>query len=389
MSKKVLFCATVDVHFEKFHLPYLQWFQAQGWEVHAAAAGNMELPFVDRKFDLPIERSPLRRRNVRAYRELKALIEANDYRLIHCHTPMGGVLARLAARTARKRGTQVLYTAHGFHFCKGAPLANWLLYYPVERCLARLTDCLITINEEDYALAVRHRFPAERIEHVHGVGVDMLRFYPAPPERKRELRKRMGYREDEILMFFAAEFNANKNQQMLIRALARLQETHPHVRLLLAGDGPLLTKCRQLARELQVSERVDFLGYRNDLDQLLPMCDFAVSSSHREGLPVNIMEAMASGLPIVASSNRGHRELVQDGVNGFLVEANQIEACAEKMSRLIQSEALRRRMGRRSLEQAAAFYSLEHVQREMTVIYSRYATEVGDEAEGQYYRAYI
>ena len=130
-----------------------------------------------------LQRSPFKRNNINAYRELKEIIDQNNYKIIHCHTPMGGVLARLAARKARKNGTKVIYTAHGFHFCKGAPLANWLLYYPIEKTLAHFTDCLITINTEDYQLAKR-RFKAEKIEHVHGVGVNTDIFKPVGEEQR-------------------------------------------------------------------------------------------------------------------------------------------------------------------------------------------------------------
>ena len=157
---------------------------------------------------------------------------------------MGGVLARLAARTARKNGTKVIYTAHGFHFCKGAPLANWLLYYPIEKTLAHFTDCLITINTEDYQLAKRH-FKAEKIEHVHGVGVNTDKFKPVGEEQRKQLRKQYGYKEDDFLLFYAAEFNQNKNQQLLIEALALIKEEVPNARLLLAGKGPLLEECQE------------------------------------------------------------------------------------------------------------------------------------------------
>ena len=154
-TKKVLFCATVDYHFKAFHLPYLKWFKEQGWQVHIAASGELELPYTDQKFNIPIQRSPFRMKNFEAYNKLKQLMDHNKYDIIHCHTPMGGVLARLAARKTRANGTKVIYTAHGFHFCKGAPLINWLTYYPIEKMLANDTDCLITINQEDYQIALR------------------------------------------------------------------------------------------------------------------------------------------------------------------------------------------------------------------------------------------
>ncbi|MGX2961390.1 glycosyltransferase family 4 protein [Peribacillus sp. JNUCC 23] len=340
MQKKILFCATVDYHFEAFHLPILKWFKEQGWEVHIAAAGDRDLPFVDKKFKLPIHRSPINKENFTAYKELKTIIDRNQYQIVHSHTPMGGALSRLAARNTRKKGTKVMYTAHGFHFCKGAPLINWMLYYPIEKTLAKWTDCLITINNEDYKIAVNRNFKAEIIKHVHGVGVDTERFHPITSLNKKELRSKHGYNEEDFLMFYAAEFNRNKNQQLLIQALALLKKEVPNAKLLLAGDGPLLEECKKLAATLGVSEMIDFLGFRKDIDSLLKISDLAVASSLREGLPVNIMEAMACGLPIIANDNRGHRELINNGHNGWLVY-NDANTFAKKIQSLAtQSEKL-------------------------------------------------
>ncbi|WNQ12697.1 glycosyltransferase family 4 protein [Paenibacillus aurantius] len=387
MRRKVLFCATVDYHFEAFHLPYLQWFRQQGWEVHVAASGSRELPYVDRKFELPVQRSPFRRENLQAYSMLKTIIEENGYDLIHGHTPMGGVLARLAARRERKKGTRVLYTAHGFHFCKGAPLLNWLVYFPIEKFLSSYTDCLITINEEDYAFA-RRRLHAGRLERVHGVGVDTERFRPLNEEKRIEARKPFGFRPEEFLLFYAAEFNGNKNQELLIRAMVALRKEAPQARLLLAGDGPMKEACQAAAIRLGVADRVDFLGHRKDIDVLLPLCDAAVASSRREGLPVNIMEAMACGLPVVASVNRGHSELVEDGLNGFLIPDENDQRFASRLLELIRSPELCRRMGEENTRRVQ-LYSLRQVKEELTGIYKRYSLEDKHEAEGKYSGAYL
>lgn len=368
MPNKILFCATVDYHFKAFHLPVLAWFNQQGWEVHIAAKGELDLPFVDRKFNLPIERSPFRLNNVKAYRELNAIIKQHDYKIIHCHTPMGGVLARLAAQSARRKGTKVIYTAHGFHFCKGASLLNWMLYYPIEKRLSHLTDCLITINDEDYRLAVDKDFKAKQIAHVHGVGVNTAHYKPVKKIEKWRLRQELDYRTDDYLLFYAAEFNKNKNHQLLLHALASIKEQVPHARLLLAGKGPLLEACRVLAGQLGISSMVHFLGYRNDIDRLLPMCDVAVASSLREGLPVNIMEAMACGLPIVATQNRGHSELVADGQNGYVLAQDQVKEFAGRLLALSKSEELRNRMGAESAD-IIKKYSLGQVARELNDIY--------------------
>ncbi|MCR8925020.1 glycosyltransferase family 4 protein [Priestia megaterium] len=387
MSNKVLFCATVDFHFQAFHLPYMKWFKEQGWEVHVAASGSMELPYVDQKYNISIQRSPFHMGNMKAYRELKTVIDENKYNIIHCHTPMGGVLARLAARKARKQGTKVIYTAHGFHFCKGAPPVNWLFYYPIEKTLARYTDCLITINKEDYQLATQH-FKAKRIEHVHGVGINTENFKPANEKEKIQLKKSFGYHPDDFLLFYAAEFNKNKNQQLLLQSLALIKDEIPHAKLLLAGKGPLLENCRELAANLGIFHMVEFLGYRNDLQKIVPMCDVAVASSLREGLPVNIMEAMACGLPIVACSNRGHIELVQERINGYIVPANEYQTFSLRILEIYRSKKLYRKMSMES-KRIIRNFSLNQVTKELSNVYLRYMAEDIDESKGKYNRTYI
>jgi glycosyltransferase EpsD len=375
MKRKVLFCATVDYHFSAFHLPYLKWFKEQGWDVHVAASGTIELPFVDEKFNLPIQRSPFHRKNIAAYNQLKEVIDQNGYQLIHCHTPMGGVLARLAARAAREKGTKVIYTAHGFHFCKGAPLPNWMVYYPIERVLSYFTDCLITINEEDYRLATSHQFKAKRIEHVHGVGVDTERFTPVSNFHKEVLRAEHRYDNDAFLMFYAAEFNANKNQQLLIHALSIVKEKVPKVKLLLAGEGVLLEDCEKLAKQLDVEHMVDFLGFRKDIESLLKMSDISVASSKREGLPVNIMEAMACGLPIIAVKNRGHCELVKENRNGWIV-SNQPVDVAEKIMILGSNQKLQSQMGEQSRRIILELFSLNRVLTEKKELYVKVMSDM-------------
>ncbi|MBO0958858.1 glycosyltransferase family 4 protein [Neobacillus sp. MM2021_6] len=368
MKKKVLFCATVDYHFKAFHLPYLKWFKEQGWEVHVAASGEIHLPFVDRKFTIPIQRSPFKKANIEAFKKLKSVIDKFKYNIIHCHTPMGGVLTRLAAKAARKNGTKVLYTAHGFHFCKGAPLQNWILYYPIERLLSRYTDCLITINQEDFHLAREHRFKSQQIQHIHGVGVNTEVFRPVAVNEKNRLREVQGYKSDDFLMVYAAEFNKNKNHRLLIESIARLKEEYPNARLLLAGEGPLLQECLNLAHSLDVEQKVDFLGYRNDVEVLLKMSDIAVASSLREGLPVNIMEAMSCGLPVIANDNRGHRELIQNNQNGWIIMNNAADF-SERMKILADNSELRMEMGQYGRNEILIRYSIYKVLEEKSMIY--------------------
>jgi glycosyltransferase EpsD len=368
MADSILFCATVDYHFKAFHLPYMKWFKEQGWEVHVAASGEIDLPYTDVKYNIPIQRSPFNPKNLEAYSELKEIIDTNQYKIIHCHTPMGGVLARLAARSARTRGTKVIYTAHGFHFCKGAPWKNWVMYYPIEKLLSRYTDCLITINEEDYNLAQR-KFKGPILEHVPGVGVNPAQYQPISQKEKEERKKSFGYNPDDFLLFYAAEFNENKNQKLLIEALALVKNEVPHAKLLLAGEGPLLESCKELARTLKIENQVDFLGFRKDIAEILPMCDVAVASSLREGLPVNILEAMACELPVIASENRGHRELVKNMENGWLINPAETQEFGNKINYLAQSPELRNQLGRNGRRKVIKSYSIDQILKENSRIY--------------------
>lgn len=353
----------------------MKWFTEQGWEVHVAASGNIQLPYVNKKYDIPIERSPFKLQNYHAYKKLASVIDKNKYSIIHCHTPMGGVIARLAAKTARREGTKVIYTAHGFHFCKGAPLINWFVYYPIEKMLAHYTDCLITINKEDYNRAVKHRFQAGSIEHIHGIGVDTEQFRPITETHKQSLKDKSGYKPDDFLMLYAAEFNKNKNQQFLIQSLSLLKNEVPNAKLLLAGNGPLMEDCKNLAFRLGVTEMVHFLGYRNDISSLLPMCDLAVASSLREGLPVNIMEAMACALPVIATDNRGHRELILNNENGWIVSHDNIVEMSNKIKHFIQNPNLSVQFGSTGRKMIENKYAIHEVLDETKDIYAMFMGE--------------
>lgn len=368
--KKILFVATVAEHFYYFHLPCFKFFKEMGWQVDVACHGDRELPYCDNRYKISIERSPADKRNLQAYRELKRIIKENHYDIVHCHTPMGGILARLAARSERKRGTKVIYTAHGFHFYKGAPKLNWAVYYPIELIMSSITDCLITINDEDYLFAKKHLLAKETVK-VNGVGYNSDRFYKISSDEKKILRKEKGYSEDEKLLIYVAEMNANKNQGMLLLALRELLKKEENVRLLIVGADNFGGKYIELAKKLGIAERVDFLGHRDDACDLVHISDIAVGSSLREGLPVNVMEALACSLPVILSDNRGHRALCKNGYNGYVVMPNDYEAMAQKTLSLLTDGKLYSEMS----ENAAEFvkpYAKENVIVELKEIYEKY-----------------
>lgn len=362
--KKVLFTATIDSHILNFHIPYLKWFKEQGYEVHVASNGESNIPFVDVKHNILFERSPYSIKNINAYITLKKVIEQNDFNIIHCNTPIGGVLTRLAARKLRSMGTKVIYTAHGFHFYKGASLINWTVYYLIEKWLAKYTDCLITINEEDYIRCTNNNFKAKSIKIVNGIGINLQNFQAQTFVKRTELRKVYGYRENDFILIYAAELNYNKHQDLLIDAVNILKIRTPNVKLLLAGVGVLKKQYKKQVRKLGLEENVEFLGYRSDIIDLLKLSDIAVSSSRREGLPVNVMEAMATGLPLVVTDVRGNRDLVHNGENGYVVDIEDVEMFSSSLESLYRSEDLRKEFGEKSLE-LIKIYSLENVMKEM------------------------
>ncbi|WP_423408385.1 glycosyltransferase family 4 protein [Heyndrickxia sp. MSNUG] len=375
--KKVLFVATVvKKHINVFHLPYLQWFKENGYETHVCArndfddVNDLSIPFCDKYYDLPFERSPFKIENLNIYKQLKKIIESNNYDLIHCHTPMGGVLTRLAAKSSRRNGTKVLYTAHGFHFFKGAPLRNWLIFYPIEKWLSKYTDCLITINKEDYQIA-KSKFKTENINIVNGVGIDFNKFTPQTLENKIKIRRNYGFLEEDFILIYAGELSYRKHQDLLINAVLHLSNNIPNIKLLLVGEGELLEQYKQQVIQLGIKEKVKFLGFRKDVSNLMLIADVAVSSSRQEGLPVNVMEAMATGLPLVVTDCRGNRDLVIDGENGYVVGINDVESFAHAVEKLFFSKNTRYLFGQTSLNNVKA-YSLSKVIGEMKRVYSKY-----------------
>ncbi len=240
-KKKVLFVATVvKTHINTFHLPFLKMFKEYGWEVHVAAKNDFVdepcvIPNCDRHFDIDFARSPFSKSNIKAYKQLKQIIEINHYDIIHCHTPVAGVLTRLAARNVK--GTTVIYTAHGFHFYKGAPLINWLIYYPVEHFCAKLTDKLITINQEDYNRAKSWSLRNNgKVYYVPGVGVDIekIRSISINKEQKKNA---LGIPNDVKVLLSVGELNENKNHEIIIKTLSKLD--NKDFVYLICGKGEL------------------------------------------------------------------------------------------------------------------------------------------------------
>lgn len=371
-SKKVLFVSNLT-NFIKFNIPYIDWFQDQGYVVDYAAAGEEELPqgYCRNHIRLPINRSPWSLKNIQSWRKLRSIINKEGYDIVHCHTPMGGVIARLAAKRARKQGTKVIYTAHGFHFYKGAPLLNWMLYYTAEKYLSKCTDCIITINEEDYKTIVKRKFRAQQIVKIDGVGVDLKRFFPVSNFQKDYYREQFGIKKDDFAILYIAEFIDRKNHIFLINAFQQIKKSIPNAKLVFAGTGVLLENCKEEVKRLEMRDEILFLGYRKDVPQLCQACDLLVSSSKQEGLPIGILEGMATGMPIICASIRGQVDVIDDGVNGYLYPVNNQKVFIEKVQKLYNNTELCKDMGKENIQRAQK-YSVEKAVEAMSKVYQKY-----------------
>ena len=367
---KILYTATVLSHICQFHLPHMKALQERGWEVHVAAHDNLavknglQLKNCDRFIETPFDRSPKSPSNIKAYRQLKKLLDEEHYDVILCNTPMGGIVTRLAAKKTRKQGTKVIYMAHGFHFFKGSSKASWKVFYPIEKRMARYCDLLITVNEEDFALAKERFGRLTQVAHIHGVGVDEGRYHPASMEEQRAMRRAEGLSDEDFVILCTGELNENKNQGTLISAAAQLKDSIPNLKVLLAGNGPKEQELRDKIEELGLRDNVRMLGYRTDLERVTPAVDLVVSCSLREGMPLNIIEAMLCKKPVVASHNRGHDELVEDGVTGFLVDPKDAEGFTKAIILFAGSCEMKTKLGEAG-ELVAQQYTFEAVEKEL------------------------
>ena len=315
-------------------------------------------------YSIETSRSPFNKGNLVAINQIKKIVSEEHYDIVHCHTPIAAMCTRFACRKVRKNGTRVFYTAHGFHFYKGAPLKNWMIFYPVEKICSYFTDVLITINQEDYALAQK-KMKAKKVVYVPGVGIDLEKFGKVVVD-KAEKRQELGIPSDAKLLLSVGELNENKNHEVIIRALAKLNNTHVHY--CIAGKGNLMGYLKNLSLELGLTEQVHLIGYRNDVVELLQITDIFCFPSKREGLGMAAIEAMACGIPIVTSNVHGIKDYSQDGITGYTCSSNDVNAFLKAIERMIASEEKREEMRKYNLEFVKR-YSIEVINNMMNCLY--------------------
>ena len=368
---KILYVTTISITMNAFFRPHIRMLVENGHQVDIACNAQ-DLPLDPlygelgcRFYPVDFSRSPLSPDNVKAYGQLKRVVKDGQYDIVHCHTPNASVITRLVCRKLRKKtGLRVFYTAHGFHFYKGAPRLNWLVFYPVEKFCSRFTDKLITINKEDYGRA-KEKFHAREVCYVPGVGIDLSRFQNIQVDRSAK-RREIGVPEDAFLLLSVGELNENKNHQVMLRVMAQMKD--PKVHYAIAGVGEKKDELLGLAAELGIGDRFHLLGYRKDVAELNHAADVFCFPSLREGLGLAAIEAMACGVPVVAADNRGTRSFITDGENGFLCPADEAERFVVALKRLIEDTPLRKAFGEAGGCTALPF-AIESVLQQMGEIY--------------------
>jgi glycosyltransferase involved in cell wall biosynthesis len=369
MSRNALLVATISGFIKPFEMNDISILQEMGYIVHVAtniAEGDDEF-FAQRgviPHHIGFERSPFKPANFKAISIIRNIIEENHIELVHCHTPVGSVISRLAAKRFRKKGCKVIYTVHGLQFYKGAPKKDWLLYYPVEKFLSCFSDAIITINHEDYKL-VSEKFHSKKTYYIPGVGVDLNRFGNVQIDRN-EKRKELGLADNDIMLLSVGELIPRKNHHVVIDAVSRTKESH--LKYYIAGSGPLQESLYRQVNDLSLHNQVVFLGYRTDVNELLCCTDIFVLPSKHEGLSMALMESMAGDLPVICSRIRGNVDLVDDGNGGFLCDTNDADAYTDAIKRLVDDPYLRKSMGEYNKEKIRGF-SIEIVDKKMRSIY--------------------
>lgn len=373
--KKILYVTTTSGFLPQFEMNDVKIVKEMGYKVHYASDFSNPMYSFDTDelegivlHNISIRKSPTKvRKNIKAIFELIHIIDSENITAIHCHNPMGAVVARIAAHKSKQK-PYVIYTAHGFHFYKGAPIVNWLFYYPIEKFLARWTDLIVTINYEDYCIA-KNKFKLKKggfVYQIHGVGVDEKKF---KPNKNLDLKKRkeLNIPKKAFHIVTSAELNRNKNQSIIIQAIAKINRDDIYYTI--CGKGPYENFLRKQIKKLGLDERIRLLGFRTDMDEILACADVFAFPSMREGLGIAAVEALLCGVPVVAADNRGTKEYMKHDFNGLVAKKNTPEEYAE-MIQCLASNILYHDLLAENCRDSVNMFCIDEIENVMKMIYS-------------------
>ena len=333
--KKVLYVTTVSRTINAFLIPHINMLLDNGYEVHCAC--SIDKP-VDKElqrrgvkiFEVPFSRNPLGIGNIKAFIKLEELQRINDYDIVHVHTPIAAIYGRLLKLNFPS--LRIIYTAHGYHFLKGGSKLGWILYYPIEKIMAKFTDVTININKEDYEIT-KEKLKPKKCYLLNGVGLDLDKYKKLSSKEIQEKRKEFGLKDKDFVVLMIAEINKNKNHIQLINAMDILKDKYPNIKVLCIGDGTLKESLDKQIILRNLQNNIFMLGYRLDVNKLINISDIGILLSRREGLPRNIMEFMACGRKVIATDIRGCRDLICDETIGTLVNVDDYESTAKAIEK--------------------------------------------------------
>lgn len=334
--KKILYITTVSRTINAFLVPHIQMLLDEGYMVDIATCIDkpIDSDLIERGikvFNIPFGRNPLHPGNINAFVKLIQIQKKEQYDIVHVHTPVASLFGRLLKLRFPKLKT--IYTAHGYHFLKGGPKIGWLLYYPIEKVMAKLTDVTITINQEDYDITIKNLKP-KKAYLMNGVGLDLSHYKILPEEQNLRKRQELGLEADDFVIIMIAELNENKNQIQLIKAMELLKDNYPDIKALLVGEGEKLQELQREVKERGLENKIQFLGFRTDINELINVSNIGVLLSYREGLPRNLMELMACGRKMIGTNIRGCRDIIVDETVGAIVLVGEEQGLAKEIEQL-------------------------------------------------------
>ncbi len=385
---KALIVTSVYGFLSKFERQNVRLLQEMGFEVHYASnhdnvvykSDHDEMQEMGVIFhNIPISQSPLAMAtNRKAAFKLKQIITEENIDIVHCHTPTGGMVARLACRNL---DVYMIYTAHGFHFYKGARPIHNLIYYSAEDLMSRWTDCIVTINHEDENAA--KTMHASKVYRVPGVGIDSDYYRLTYDTDRDRAREKLGIEPDVFFMISVGELRENKNQMIILKTLARIRKKMAEdeakrklkpgtlkIRYGLIGSGRQEDEMREYVKKNDLSDMVCFYGYKSDIRVYLAAADVMVFPSIREGLGMAALEALSTGLPVIASENRGSKEYIIDRRNGLLVSEDSTKAYSKAVLEAMLREQDSNDLSRReSIRESVSGFSRSETEKIMRKVY--------------------
>lgn len=369
-NSKVMLICTTDNMIWQFLLPHIEDLKKYGAEVDCICSktgfwfDELRDKFGLNMIEVSMERSPLKIKNWKAYKTLKRLQKQNNYNLIYCQQPVGGLLGRLIGK---KFKIPVIYTAHGFFFFKGNSKIKNFIFKNAEKYLAKYTDALITMNNEDFSAC--QNWKCKNVFKINGIGIDEIK-YDNSKFDKKEFKRSLGLEDDDKIILSVSEFIKRKNYPTMLRSFAKLCEKEQNVKYVLCGTGILFDEMKQYAKELGIENDVLFLGYRKDINKIMQISDVFFHESFQEGLTMSIMEAMHFKLPVVTSAVRGNEDLIDNEKGGYITGCLDEDLQVECLIKILNNKELAKKMGDYNHNKIKDYY-LDTVRSQLKDIYQK------------------